>query len=370
MFYINSIVLYHVYTSIATDFCKSLCKQAKILYNKKNAKAGVFMDIQRLSPQQTPLPPQWAALLAKTGLTAESVPEVSILLWDNGTLAATGSRSGSLIHYLAVDPAYQGEDLTATVLTHLRRDAFDGGCQHLFLYTKPANRYKLQDLFFYPVAQTNTVLLMEDRKDGLQQFIDTLPRFADGVTGALVMNCDPFTCGHLHVIEQAAAACDHVYVFVLSEERSHFPAEDRLALVRAGTAHLDNVAVLPSGPYMISAATFPTYFLPNRDAAAQAGCSLDVEIFGRHIAPALGIARRFVGSEPLSALTAQYNLALSQQLPALGIQVTEIPRREHDGIPISASHVRALWRSGNLAAIKPLVPATTYAYLQTQYREV
>lgn len=329
------------------------------------------MDVQRCFPRQTPLPPEWAALLAKTGLHAEDTPDVTVLLWDGDTLAATGSRSGSLIQYLAVDPAYQGEDLTASVLTVLRRDAFDAGCRHLFLYTKPMNRYKLQELFFYPVAQTKDALLMEDRKDGLKQFIADLPRYeGTGPVGALVMNCDPFTRGHLHVIEQAAKACGHVYVFVLSEDRSRFPAADRLALVRAGTAHLTNVEVLPSGPYMISAATFPTYFLPDRDAAARVSCALDVEIFGRHIAPALGIRRRYVGTEPLSPLTDSYNRVLCGQLPRYGVEVIEVPRLEQEGGPISASRVRALLAAGDLSAIEPLVPPTTFDYLKTYHQEV
>ena len=169
------------------------------------------MDIRQIDPRQTPLPPEWAALLAKTGLHPEDTPETTVLVWDGGTLAATGSRSGALVKYLAVDPAYQGEDLTATVLTQLRRGAFDAGCRHLFLYTKPANRFKLQELFFYPVAQTKQVLLMEDQKDGLARFIGALPRYTGGGTvGALVMNCDPFTLGHRHVIEQAAAECSCV----------------------------------------------------------------------------------------------------------------------------------------------------------------
>ena len=329
------------------------------------------MDIRQIDPRQTPLPPEWAALLAKTGLHPEDTPETTVLVWDGGTLAATGSRSGALVKYLAVDPAYQGEDLTATVLTQLRRGAFDAGCRHLFLYTKPANRFKLQELFFYPVAQTKQVLLMEDQKDGLARFIGALPRYTGGGTvGALVMNCDPFTRGHQYVIEQAAKACDHVYVFVLSEDRSHFPAADRLALVRAGTAHLANVEVLPSGPYMISAATFPTYFLPQRDSAAHVSCALDVEIFGRRIAPALGITHRFVGTEPLSALTESYNRTLHELLPALGVEVTEIPRLEQDGQPVSASRVRALLAAGDLTAVEPLVPPTTYAYLRNHQQEV
>lgn len=328
------------------------------------------MDIQRLQPRQTPLPVQWTELLKKTNLRAEDTPEVTVLVWDGDTLAATGSRSGTLLQYLAVDPAYQGEDLTATVLTQLRRDAFRAGAEHLFLCTKPANRFLLQGLFFYPVAQTRQVLLMEDRPGGLQQFLAAIPRYeGEGTVGALVMNCDPFTLGHRYVIEQAAKDCGHVYVFVLSEDRGHFPAADRLALVKAGTAHLANVTVLPSGPYMISAATFPTYFLPDRDSADAVRCGLDVEIFAGHIAPALGITRRYVGSEPFSAMTEQYNRALAQALPPRGVALVEIPRLEQDGAAVSASRVRALLRAGELAAVRDLVPPTTYEYLE-KHQEV
>lgn len=328
------------------------------------------MDIQRLQPRQTPLPVQWTELLKKTNLRAEDTPEVTVLVWDGDTLAATGSRSGTLLQYLAVDPAYQGEDLTATVLTELRRDAFQAGAEHLFLCTKPANRFLLQGLFFYPVAQTRQVLLMEDRPGGLQQFLAAIPRYeGTGTVGALVMNCDPFTLGHRYVIEQAAKDCGHVYVFVLSEDRGHFPAADRLALVRSGTAHLANVTVLPSGPYMISAATFPTYFLPDRDSADAVRCGLDVEIFAGHIAPALGITRRYVGSEPFSAMTEQYNRALAQALPPRGVALVEIPRLEQDGAAVSASRVRALLRAGELAAVRDLVPPTTYEYLE-KHQEV
>ena len=58
------------------------------------------MDIQRLQPRQTPLPVQWTELLKKTNLRAEDTPEVTVLVWDGDTLAATGSRSGTLLQYL------------------------------------------------------------------------------------------------------------------------------------------------------------------------------------------------------------------------------------------------------------------------------
>jgi [citrate (pro-3S)-lyase] ligase len=222
-----------------------------------------------------------------------------------------------------------------------------------------------RELFFYPVAQTDQVLLMEDRPDGIGTFLRSLPApEIQGVVGAAVMYCNPFTLGHRYLIETAAEACDRLYVFVLSQEQPPFPARDRLELVRRGVADLPNVTVLPTGPYLLSAATFPTYFLPDRETAGAIRCGLDVEIFTKYYAPHFGITHRFVGTEPLSTMTDAYNAILKAQLPERGIAVTELPRLEKDGQPISASHVRSLLGQGQPDALRSLLPLTTFDYLQ------
>lgn len=304
----------------------------------------------------------WEALLAQTGLQPEADPQVTALLWEEDTLAATASRQGNLLKYIAVDPSFQGQDLTARLITALRQDGLRQGLRHLFLYTKPKNRQLFEPLFFYPVAQTGDVLLMENRKDGIAEFLSQFPpRQEDGIIGAAVMNCNPFTKGHRYLIETAAAECRQLYVFVLSEDLSQFSAADRLEMVRRGTAHLPNVTVLPTGPYLISSATFPTYFLKDREQAGDVQCLLDIQIFANHYAPHFGITRRYVGAEPLSPMTARYNQALHAHLPGYGIEVREIPRLALDETPISASAVRLALAQGE--DIRHLVPESTYQYL-------
>lgn len=302
------------------------------------------------------------ALLEKTGLQEDTAVEEIALLWDADTLAATGSRQGNLLKCIAVDSAYQGEGLLSAVLTALRKSAFDAGHTHLFLYTKPENEYLFADLFFYPIAKTQKVLLMEDRAEGIGEFVRSLPQ-ATQDTAALVMNCDPFTLGHRHLVETAARECSQVFVLVLSEDKGRFSARDRLEMVKRGTADLPNVTVLSTGPYLISSATFPTYFLKDRDQAPQIQCALDIEIFARYFVPRLQIRRRYVGQEPISPMTAMYNEALKANLPQKGVQVVEIPRLEKTGQPISASRVRALVEAGQWEQVKTLVPQTTYDYL-------
>ena len=134
-------------------------------------------------------------------------------------------------------------------------------------------------------------------------------------------------------------------------------------MVKRGTADLPNVTVLPTGPYLISSATFPTYFLQEREKAEQVHCLLDIQIFCKYFAPKFGITRRYVGTEPLSPMTDQYNTALRENLPGMGIEFREIPRLEQGDIPVSASAVRACLQAGQIDALKALVPPTTYTYL-------
>lgn len=323
------------------------------------------MDVELTSLLRGTKYSTWKDFLSRAGLEADEQAERTVLIWDEGELIATASRQGNLLKCIAVEDSRQGEGLTATLLTQLRQDAFSQGYSHLFLYTKPKNKFMFSSLFFYPVAQTQQVLLMENKRNGIEDFLQGLPVSADkGTIGAAVMNCNPFTKGHRYLAETAAKECDHLYIFVLSEDKSHFSSADRIQMVKLGTADLPNVTVLPTGPYLISSATFPTYFLKEREHAAAVQCQLDIEIFCKYFAPRFGITRRYVGTEPLSPMTNQYNDALRKCLPEKGIELFEIPRLEQAGTPVSASAVRTLLQQGDHSTLRTLIPDTTFDYLQ------
>jgi [citrate (pro-3S)-lyase] ligase len=189
------------------------------------------------------------------------------------------------------------------------------------------------------------------------------------------------------LLEEAARNCGVLHVFVLSEgthDQGDFPPEVRRTLVEQGTAHLPNVIVHPTGPYLISAATFPDYFLRKTSESAGHGAAasvvgavasvaggaaainaeLDLVIFAEHFAKPLGIRRRFVGTEPFSPVTAAYNRQMQAVLPRYGIEVREIPRKEHAGRAISATEVRRLIAQGRIEELRPLVPEVTWQYLR------
>ncbi len=187
------------------------------------------------------------------------------------------------------------------------------------------------------------------------------------VVGSIVMNCNPFTLGHRYLIEQAAAQCDLLYIFVVEENKSIFSFEDRFMLVQQGTADLENVIVMPSGSFMISTLTFPEYFNKDNPGAVQVDPSMDVEIFGKYIAPALGISVRFAGEEPLDMVTNRYNETMKRILPSYGITFNVIPRKESDGKVISASRVRECLKQKDFIEINNLVPDTTFRYLLQKF---
>ncbi len=212
---------------------------------------------------------------------------------------------------------------------------------------------------------------MENSSERLARFCRQLALYRQpGKTiGAIVMNANPFTLGHRYLVEQAAAACDWLHLFVVKEDASFFSYTDRWALIEQGIAGIDNVTLHSGSAYMISRATFPGYFLKEKGVVDDCHCQIDLQLFREHLAPALGITHRFVGSEPFCPLTCAYNQRMHDILhdPKRSgpvIEVVELARVEKNGVAISASRVRKLYSERNWPAISALVPAGTTAYLQ------
>lgn len=331
---------------------------------------------------------QAQALLEACGLSLpEGVDYTAGVFREDGRLAACGSLKGDMIQGIAVDPAFQGEDLTAKVITQLIGRAGEAGIRSLYLFTKPEKAAQFTGLGFRLAASARPyAALLEWGEAGIGQYARQLEavRASAGSlpspekpVGCLVMNCNPFTKGHRYLAEQAAAACSHVFILVVEEDVSLFSFADRLAMVQAGTADLANVTVIPGGRYVVSGLTFPSYFTKEENLAA-AHAAIDAELFARWIAPALGITIRFVGTEPLSPVTEVYNQTLKKRLPKAGIRVEEIPRLAAHGQPVSATRVRDLLIehqrvSGTLSQLadspafdilSDLVPATTLDWIQ------
>lgn len=306
--------------------------------------------------------------LTKENLEYDEGIEFTVVLRDsNGKIAAAGSLEGNVLKCIAVSDLYQGEGLSARIVTALTTQAVNNGHTHLFLFTKVDNINIFKDLGFYLIAATNDAALMENKKNGISEYVNSLKSSnydeVDDNIGAIVLNCNPFTRGHLYLIETAANKCKLLHLFVVSEDRSIFPASIRYSLVKNGLKHLNNVVVHPTSDYLISSATFPTYFIKDKYKAGDINCILDLTIFKDYFAKILNIKKRFVGNEPFDVVTDSYNLQMKAFLGAHGIEVIEIQRYEIGSSPISASRVRKLMAEGNYEKIKSLVPSVTYEYL-------
>ena len=218
------------------------------------------------------------------------------------------------------------------------------------------------------ISETNIKYKDEKREISpeLVQYLQNIKTIAPKI-GSIVMNCNPFTLGHRYLIEESAKKVTSLIIFVVEEDKSFFPFEDRIELVRKGTQDLPNVTVVPSGGFIISQQTFGAYFEKELNKEQQIDPTNDVEIFASSIAPSLGITIRFAGEEPLDYITQQYNDTMARVLPRYNIDFEVIPRKESDGEVISASRVRTLLKEKDFEGISKIVPEKTLEYLKEKY---
>ncbi len=305
------------------------------------------------------------ALLTGSGIRRDAHLDYTCGIFDDDwNLLATGSCFHNTIRCLAVAADHQGEGLLNEIVTHLSEVQLSRGNSRIFLYTKPQSAKFFLDLGYYEIARVQDLVFLENRRTGFSDWLTSLGLPKTGVSAAIVMNANPFTRGHRHLVERAAAENDAVHLFLLSEEAGPIPFAVRKQLVARGIEDLKNVILHESGPYIISAATFPSYFLRDDDAAIRAHASLDLAIFSR-IANALSITRRYVGEEPKSRVTSLYNERMQSLLPACGVECIVLPRLTDGGQIISASTVRQAIHDGRLDDVAAFLPASTLDFFRS-----
>lgn len=357
------------------------------------------MEIQTLNPTTPRQRQRIEAFLKRNGLRFDDMHYYAAITDDDGEMIAGGGLKGNVIKCVAVDDAHKGEAIANTLISHLIAHANEEGHSNVILFTKPKNRQLFESLSFRLLAEAPEAVLMETGIGGINNTVEALKKIKEegevckennqeckkeektnlNITtpqhlnpstpqplttttprrGVVVMNCNPFTLGHRYLIEQAAKQVERLFVMVVREDCSLFAYAERKAMVEQGVAHLKNVTVIDGSEYAISQATFPTYFLKRLDDAADTQMLLDLDLFRRHIAPALGATVRFVGTEPTDRLTRRYNQLMHEVLA----DVREIVRLEKEGNAVSASRVRKAMEQGDMSTIRQLVPPTTLPYI-------
>lgn len=305
-------------------------------------------------------------LLAKNGLSYEDKVTSTIGIYEDDALIATGSLYENVIKMIAVDQDSKGENLTATILNKLISILNQRGIEKYFLYTTPSSKKFFLNYNFSFIFENDKIVLLENNVNTIEdQLIQMNSKLSlvRGTTASIVMNCNPVTFGHTYLIETCAAQNDNVIIFLVEENKSVFSFETRLKLLKKVTKHLKNVHVLPSTPYIISNATFPTYFLKELNEASLIYMDLDISIFSQYFMRIFGIDLRYVGNEPIDQTTDAYNQAMKRILKD---KLIIVERLQKDFVTISASIVRKLAKQKKFDELKNFVPKPTYQFLKSK----
>ncbi|MBQ6773878.1 MAG: [Synergistaceae bacterium] len=333
------------------------------------------MTVSKVYPSDKRANAQIEKLLLNEGIRRDKNLDYTCAAYDDDyNVIATGSCFGNTLRCMAVSHSHQGEGLMNEIVSHLVQYEYERGIYNLFLYTKCNSAKFFGDLGFYEIVRVeNQIVFMENRKTGFQDYLNELAktRREGNRVSALVLNANPFTLGHQYLVEKASRESDILHLFIVSEDASLVPFEIRKRLVIEGTSHLNNIIYHDTGAYIISSATFPSYFQKDDNAVIESHANLDLSIFVK-IAQVLGINARYVGEEPKSLVTGIYNNIMSAKLPENNIQCVIVPRLRESGESsqvISASNVRQALKEGRLEEIKSLVPESTYKFFTSKSPE-
>ena len=333
------------------------------------------MNILELHPTIPRQRRQIEMFLHTNGLRYDDVDYYAAIVDESSDeMIAGGGLKGSVIKCVAVADGHKGEAVANVIVSHLIAKANAEGCQCVKLYTKPDNRQLFESLSFRLIAESPNAILMETGVGGIEKYSEELRVKSEELKndesvvlnarkpiGVIVMNANPFTLGHRFLVEQSSELVERLYVVVVREDCSMFSYNERKAMVSQGVRDIGNVVVVDGSDYAVSAATFPTYFLKQLSDATDTQIILDLDLYRRRIAPALGATIRFFGSEPTDSLTRRYNELMHQQLGEE--HVHEIQRKQQEGSAISASRVRKAMMEGCLWDAIQLVPPTTIPYI-------
>lgn len=301
--------------------------------------------------------------LKRFDIDYEKDVEYTIIAVDGDKIVGTGSSSGRVLKCFAIDENYQGMGITNAIITRLLNHQYEVGNKHLFIFTKPKNIKIFSDFGFSLVEETEDVALLDNKIEKLHCILKNISDNRE--SGAIVINANPMTKGHLYLIETARKFTDLLHIFMVEEDGSTFPYEFRYKIVKEEVDKFDDVILHPGNDYIISKNTFPTYFYKDEKTILKAYSELDTKIFGRYFAKALNIKKRFVGTEDLDIVTKNYNDTMKKILPNYGVELVEIDRLKSDEEVISASKVRKLLKEGNFEEAYKYLPAATIKALKS-----
>ena len=288
----------------------------------------------------------------------------SYIIRDAGEIIATVSVKKNLIKFFYIDDKYQGEGLAIELINSALEDIIAKGYRSYFVFTKAKNENIFTSLSMDTIEKTEDVVLLEGGFFKYKDWIEIIKKDLDkDEYNAIVMNANPLTLGHEYLVDKALENDRDLIIFVLEEDASYFSTKDRYEIVKKHYQDNNRVHVYKSGPYIISRATFPTYFLKKDTDKLKVYTELDAKIFARRIAKDLNIKKRYFGTEPIDKVTEKYNKMMKKILSEYGIATEFIERKTIDGEVISASKVRECYEN-DFSTCKKYLSSDVYELLE------
>ena len=271
---------------------------------------------------------------------------------DNDEIIGTISISDYIIKDLAVLESYQGDNIASMLVNEAINYFRINNIYNYQVFTKPMYEKIFKSFGFKEIVRSEKVLMLEAGISGIDEEINKMKKVLElnfhplenADLGALVLNANPITNGHVYLIEEALKKNKNLVIFVVEEDKSVFSFKERLSLVYLATRRFSNVYVMPSSKYIVSSITFPDYFLKEKTEKAHENAMIDALIFKEYFMKYLHIKKRYVGSEKDEYMKI-YNDTLKEVLKD---DIEIIERIKENNNIISAKMVRKLFEEGKI----------------------
>lgn len=213
-----------------------------------------------------------------------------------------------------------------------------------------------------PLSYDNESLLKSKELDDYVKVLEKYRKHDDSkIIGCVVVNANPCTNGHIHLIKQALIDVDYLFVFLVEQNIGPFCYLDRELMLKESLKGVDCVEIISGGSIFTTSKGYPGYF---DRTGKNINPLLNHKIFSERIAPALKISKRFFGDEPDDFVTRQLNVTALEYLPKHGVDVKIINRLTFNGMPVSAKNVRKMYFCQQFDQMRMLVPKFVFEHLK------
>ena len=112
---------------------------------------------------------------------------------------------------------------------------------------------------FHLVAQAQRAIMLEHDRRALKRYVDYLTSLQrGGVCGAIVMNANPLTRGHLYLINRAREQVDHLFIILVADNPHNlFSYAERHEILEKAVQTMNNVTLVEGSIYLFRQLPFP-----------------------------------------------------------------------------------------------------------------